>query len=212
MDIKASLFYLASFILLFSAIRVITSKNTVHSVLFLVLTFTQAAVVWMLLGAEFLSIALVLVYVGAVMILFLFVVMMLDVRKEDAARIAKQHLPLAGLIVVLISVEMSSLLISGFNITETAARTTHQIGQQVSNTKALGILMYTEYFYPIEVAAAILLVGMIVAIALTLRRRKDSKHIDPSEQVRVKARDRLEIISFPKQTQGSNLAGRTEES
>lgn len=196
MDIKAFLFYIISTVLLLSAVRVVTTRNSIHSVLFLVLTFTQASIIWMFLKAEFLSISLVLVYVGAVMVLFLFVVMMLDVGKEVVVQVARKHLPVAGAVALVIAVEMSMILMSGSGVGE-AALSQIPKSSSMSNTKALGLLMYTEYFYALEVAAAILLVAMIVAIALTMRHRKDRKAIDPGSQVTVKAKDRLTVVSFP---------------
>lgn len=198
MHITTVMFYVFSSIMLFSAFRVITARNPVHAVLFLVLAFFQASMIWMLLKAEFLSIALVLVYVGAVMVLFLFVVMMLDINIESVRAGFWRNFPLAGLIGVLISLEMIAVLMGGFRGTDVVSGTATLASgaASVSNTKELGFLMYTRYIYPLEVAAAILLVAMIAAIALTLRSRKDTKHIDPSDQVRVKARDRLKLVKM----------------
>lgn len=198
MHITTVMFYVFSSIMLFSAFRVITARNPVHAVLFLVLAFFQASMIWMLLKAEFLSIALVLVYVGAVMVLFLFVVMMLDINIESVRAGFWRNFPLAGLIGVLISLEMIAVLMGGFRGSDVVSGTATLASgaASVSNTKELGFLMYTRYIYPLEVAAAILLVAMIAAIALTLRSRKDTKHIDPSDQVRVKARDRLKLVKM----------------
>jgi NADH-quinone oxidoreductase subunit J len=198
MSATTGLFYIFSVILLFSAFRVITARNPVHAVLFLVLTFFQAAMVWMLLKAEFLSLTLVLVYVGAVMVLFLFVVMMLDVNLEVARVNFWKHFPLAAAVGLVIVFEMGAVLLGGFNVVD-APQALAALGSplvEVSNTKALGMLLYTEYLYPLEVATAILLVAMIAAIALTLRERKDSKHMDPGHQVRVKARDRMTVLKM----------------
>lgn len=195
MSVTTGLFYAFSAILLLAAFRVITARNPIHAVLFLVLTFFQAAMIWMLLKAEFLSITLVLVYVGAVMVLFLFVVMMMDINLEKLGQGFWKHFPLAAIIGVVIALEMSAVLMGGFRVVEDPA--TAGAGSGVSNTKELGKLLYTEYIYPLEVAAGILLVAMIAAIALTLRVRKDSKFINPSEQVRVKARDRLTVVKLP---------------
>ena len=198
MSATTGLFYVFSVILLFSAFRVITARNPVHAVLFLVLTFFQAAMVWMLLKAEFLSLTLVLVYVGAVMVLFLFVVMMLDVNLEVARVNFWKHFPLAAAVGLVIVFEMGAVLLGGFNVVD-APQALAALGSplvEVSNTKALGMLLYTEYLYPLEVATAILLVAMIAAIALTLRERKDSKHMDPGHQVRVKARDRMTVLKM----------------
>ena len=198
MDVKTGLFYVFSAVLLFAAFRVITARNPVHAALFLVLTFFQAAMVWMLLKAEFLSIVLVLVYVGAVMVLFLFVVMMLDINVDSARQGFWKHFPLAAVVGVLIALEMAAVLMGGFRGTEEplAAAAVGQATGQLSNTRELGKLLYTQYLYPLEVAGAILLVAMIAAIALTLRQRKDSKFVSPSDQVRVKARDRLTVVKM----------------
>ena len=197
MDVKTGLFYIFSTVLLLAAFRVITARNPVHAVLFLVLAFFQASMIWMLLKAEFLAIILVLVYVGAVMVLFLFVVMMLDVKIEGARVGFWKHFPLAAVVAVLIVLEMSALLMGGFNVTESpGVLAAAQSGVQVSNTRELGLLLYTQYLYPLEVAAAVLLLAMIAAIALTLRHRKDVKTIDPSLQVQVKAVDRLVVLKM----------------
>ncbi len=152
--------------------------------------------IWMLLKAEFLSLSLILVYVGAVMVLFLFVVMMLDVNHESLRDGFWKHFPLAAIVGVVIILEMSAVLMGGFRVTEDlhAASTLNNAGAAISNTRELGKLLYTEYIYPLEVAAAILLVAMIAAIALTLRHRKDSKAVSASDQVRVKAKDRMIVV------------------
>ncbi|MBX9959155.1 MAG: NADH-quinone oxidoreductase subunit J [Burkholderiaceae bacterium] len=195
MDVKTGFFFLFSAVLLFAAFRVITARNPVHAVLYLMLSFSQASAIWLLLEAEFLAVALVLVYLGAVMVLFLFVVMMLDVKIDQMRRGFWKHLPLAATLGAIVVFEMAAVLLTGFRVTEEPA-VAQAIGEavEVDNAKALGILLYTEYVYPIQVAAAILLVAMIAAIALTLRERKDSKAIDPAIQVRVRAADRLQIV------------------
>lgn len=196
MSVTTGLFYAFSAVLLFAAFRVITARNPVHAALFLVLTFFQAAMIWMLLKAEFLSITLVLVYVGAVMVLFLFVVMMLDVNVENLRIGFWNHFPLAAVVGVVIALEMSAVLMGGFRIVDDA----HSVAPvavgnaSVSNTQELGVLLYTKYIYPLEVAAAVLLVAMIAAIALTLRARKDSKYVSPGDQVRVRSRDRMTVV------------------
>ena len=199
MDVKTGLFYLFSTLMLFAAFRVITARNPVHAALYLVLAFFQASGIWILLKAEFLGIALVLVYVGAVMVLFLFVVMMLDINIDSVRVGFWKHFPLAAGFGALIALEMSAVLMGGFRITEepkAAAALASGAGKlaQVSNTKDLGVLLYTQYLYPLEIAAVILLVAIIAAIALTLRQRKDSKYVNPADQVRVKARDRMHVI------------------
>ena len=194
MSVTTGLFYVFSTIMLLEAFRVITARNPIHAVLFLVLTFFQAAMIWMLLKAEFLAITLVLVYVGAVMVLFLFVVMMMDINMEDMRRGFWKHFPFAAIVGVVIALEMSAVLMGGFRVVDEPASVASVA--PVSNTKELGKLLYTQYIYPLEVAAAILLVAMIAAIALTLRARKDSKFISPSDQVRVKSRDRLKVVKL----------------
>lgn len=198
MDVKTGLFYIFSVVLLVSAFRVITARNPVHAVLFLVLTFFQASMLWMLLKAEFLALSLVLVYVGAVMVLFLFVVMMLDIKLDSLREGFWKHFPLAAVVGVLIILEMSAVLMSGFRVTEEPAAipVVGQVVAEVSNTRELGKLLYTQYLYPLEVAAAILLLAMIAAIALTLRQRKDVKALDPGAQVRVKSVDRMKTIKM----------------
>jgi NADH-quinone oxidoreductase subunit J len=150
--------------------------------------------IWMLLKAEFLAIALVLVYVGAVMVLFLFVVMMLDVKLEGLRTGFWKHFPLAALVGVVITLEMVGVLMGGFRVADLPDVAGSAL--QISNTKELGLLMYTRYIYPLEIAAAILLVAMIAAIALTLRTRKDTKYTNPGDQVRVKARDRMKVVKM----------------
>ncbi len=199
MDTTSALFYLFSAVMLFAAFRVITASNTVHAALYLVLAFFQASGLWMLLKAEFLSITLVLVYVGAVMVLFLFVVMMLDVNIESLRKGFWRHFPVAATMGALIALELAAVLMGGFRSTQPIATFTNSATDplaQASNTKELGILIYTQYLYPLEVAAVILLVAIIAAIALTLRSRKDSKYQDPSEQVRVKASDRVQLVKM----------------
>ena len=201
MDAKTGFFYLFSVVLLFAAFRVITARNPVHAVLHLILAFSQAAAIWLLLKAEFLAIVLVLVYLGAVMVLFLFVVMMLDIHIDTIGKGFWKHFPLAAFVGALIALEMAAVVIGGFrgmDEPKAAAVVLDAAGQVVpySNAKALGKLLYTEYLYPVEIAAVILLVAMVAAIALTLRQRKDTKAIDPSMQVRVRARDRLQVVKL----------------
>ena len=198
MDIRTGFFYLFSAVLLFASFRVITARNPVYAALYLVLAFFQAAAVWLLLKAEFLAITLVLVYVGAVMVLFLFVVMMLDINVDALRAGFWKHFPLAASVGALIALEMAAVLMAGFRLGEEprAVPAMVQGAAQYSNTKELGTLLYTQYLYPLEVAAVILLVAIIAAIALTLRQRKDSKAVDPAYQVRVKARDRLQVVKM----------------
>ena len=196
MDVKAGLFYVFAALLLFAAFRVVTARNPVHAALYLVLSFVQAAMIWMLLGAEFLAMALVLVYVGAVMVLFLFVVMMLDINFDNIRQGFWRHLPLAGVIGAVIVLEMAAVLMGIRQSEPKAMAVVQSLSGQVSNTRDLGILLYTEYVYPVQIAAVILLVAIIAAIALTLRERKDTKHIGADAQVRVRARDRLRVVQI----------------
>lgn len=193
MSVTTGLFFAFSAILLFAAFRVITSRNPVHAALYLVLTFFQASLIWMLLKAEFLSIALVLVYVGAVMVLFLFVVMMMDVNVENLRVGFWKHFPFAAFVGVLIALEMAAVLMGGFRVVDAPSAVA---AAGTSNTKELGTLLFTQYLLPLEVAAAILLVAMIAAIALTLRARKDSKYVSPGDQVRVRSRDRMTVLKM----------------
>lgn len=195
MSVTTGLFYVFSAVLLFAAFRVITARNPVHAALFLVLTFFQASMVWMLLKAEFLSITLVLVYVGAVMVLFLFVVMMMDINVENLRVGFWNHFPLAAAVGVVIALEMAAVLMGGFRVVEDPLAVADVPGG-LSNTQQLGKLIYTQYIFPLEIAAAILLVAMIAAIALTLRARKDSKYVSPGDQVRVKAGDRMTVVKM----------------
>ena len=198
MDLKAGLFYVFSALLLFAAFRVVTARNPVHAALYLVLAFFQASLIWMLLKAEFLAIALVLVYVGAVMVLFLFVVMMLDINIDSVRQGFWRHFPLAGAVGALIALEMAAVLMGGFRVSEEprSLAVAGQVAAQVSNTRDLGKLLYSVYVFPVQIAAVILLVAIIAAIALTLRGRKDSKHIGASEQIRVRAADRLQLVKL----------------
>ena len=198
MDVKSGLFYFFSIVLLFAAFRVITARNPVYAVLYLVLAFFQASALWILLQAEFLAIALVLVYVGAVMVLFLFVVMMLDINVDSLREGFWKHFPLAAAVGVLTALEMAAVLMGGFRISEEpkAVAALGQAAHQYSNTRELGKLLYTQYQYPLEIAAMILLVAIIAAIALTLRQRKDVKYVNPADQVRARSKDRLEVVKM----------------
>ncbi|RSZ29286.1 NADH-quinone oxidoreductase subunit J [Variovorax beijingensis] len=196
MDVKTGLFYLFAAVLLFAAFRVITARNPVYAALYLVLAFFQASAIWLLLRAEFLAISLVLVYVGAVMVLFLFVVMMLDINVDGLRQGFWKHFPLAAGVGALIALEMAAVLMGGFRLAE-PSRAGAAMAANSSNTLELGKLLYSEYLYPLEIAAVILLVAIVAAIALTLRTRKDSKYVNPSDQVRVKARDRVRIVQMP---------------
>ena len=194
MNFETILFYFFAASAVFSALRVITARNPLHSVMFLVLAFVSSAGIWMLLEAEFLAIALVLVYVGAVMVLFLFVVMMLDINIEKLRKDFLQWLPAGTLLATLIVVQMTFVL---GDKSVSSGMTAAKHAADYSNTKEIGRLIYTDYVYPFELAAVLLLVAMVAAIALTFRRRRDSKRQDVSWQVNVKRNDRVRIISMP---------------
>ncbi len=198
MSVTPFLFYLFAAVLLFSALRVVTASNTVHAVLYLVLAFAQGSCLWMMLGAEFLSITLILVYVGAVMVLFMFVVMMLDIKLERHSQGFWGRFGLAVFIGILIAGEMILVLSTvGSPGLSPNLMTVPDGAGRASNTAALGQILFGEYILLVQIAACILLVAMVVAISLTLRERKDSKLIHASWQVAVKAKDRMEIIKMP---------------
>ncbi|TCV90814.1 NADH-quinone oxidoreductase subunit J [Sulfurirhabdus autotrophica] len=195
MNFETFVFYFFSAILLFAAVRVITARNPVHSALFLVLAFFTAAGLWIMLEAEFLAITLVLVYVGAVMVLFLFVVMMLDINLDRLREGFWNYLPLAAIVAVFMVFEMVVVLGSKhFGLSIVPAPQTHAAGY--SNTKELGRLLYTEYVYPFEIAAVVLLVAIVAAIALTMRRRKNTKSQDAAQQIAVRREDRVRLVSM----------------
>jgi NADH-quinone oxidoreductase subunit J len=191
-----AVFLVFSVILVIAALCVIIVRNPVHSALFLVLAFFTAAALWILLRAEFLAIALVLVYVGAVMVLFLFVVMMLDINLERLRAGFWSYLPL-GAAVGLVMVAEMILVLGGRHFGLEALPSPAGPGPGYSNTKELGRLLYTEYAYPFELAAVVLLVAIVAAIALTLRRRKDTKYQDPARQVLAKRSERVRLVSMP---------------
>jgi NADH-quinone oxidoreductase subunit J len=195
MSFQVFVFYLLAGLMLFAAIRVVTSRNPVHSALFLVLAFVSCSGLWLLLEAEFLAIALVLVYVGAVMVLFLFVVMMLDINVDALRADFWRHFPLAALVGVVIALEMAAVLLGGFRLEASPAP--DAAATRLGNTKLLGIEVYTHYLYPLQIAAVLLLVAIVAAIALTLRKRKDSRFLNPSQQVRVTKAQRLRIVRMP---------------
>ncbi|MEY4598381.1 MAG: dehydrogenase subunit [Pseudomonadota bacterium] len=201
MTFQQLIFWFFSAVLIFASLRVITARNPVHAALFLVLAFCTAAGIWIQLEAEFLGIALVLVYVGAVMVLFLFVVMMLDINIEKLRQGFWSYLPVGATVALLLVAEMALVLTGPWFGLEAAPQPT-SAPAGYSNTKELGRLLYTDYVYPFELAAVILLVAIVAAIALTLRRRKHGKYIDPGEQVQVKRNDRLKIVSMPAEKKG----------
>ena len=185
-------FYTLAAILLFAAVRVITTRNPVHAALHLVLAFFTAAGIWLLLQAEFLAIALVLVYVGAVMVLFLFVVMMLDINIDKLREGFWDYLPMAGIIGLLMAVEMAMVLGGKyFGASKAVAKP-----EDYSNTAELGRVLYTDYLLPFELASVVLLVAIVAAIVLTLRDRKESKSMNAADQVLAKKADRLRIVKM----------------
>jgi len=195
MSFEKFLFYVFAALLVFAATMVITRKNPVHSALFLVLAFFNSAGLWMLAEAEFLAIALVLVYVGAVMVLFLFVVMMLDINIAELRAGFVRNAPVAILVAVLMVVEM--ILVVGparFGLEAFAAPEPKD--GNYSNTEQLGLELFTNHLYAFEIAAVILLVGIVAAIGLTMRKRPETKYQDPSRQVTVKASDRLRVVKM----------------
>jgi NADH-quinone oxidoreductase subunit J len=200
----AFFFYLFAAVTVFSALRVVTARNPVHSALFLVLTFFSAAAIWLLLKAEFLAITLVLVYIGAVMVLFLFVVMMLDVNVDKMRQGFWGNLPVAGVVGVAIVLELAAVLWHQFGAVR--AMDAPRLPADYSNTKALGRLIYTEYVYAFEIAAVILLVAIVAAIALTLRRRAGVKSQVIGDQVRVRSRDRIRLVTMPSSTPAAPAA------
>ncbi|UOD51046.1 NADH-quinone oxidoreductase subunit J [Orrella daihaiensis] len=195
MNFTTVLFYILAAVLVVAAIRVVTAKSPITAALFLILAFANASMIWMLLGAEFLSLLLVLVYVGAVMVLFLFVVMMLDIKSEIMREGMRRYLPLGLIIGLIMVVEMSFVLMQSWGDIGPAA----QMSDDYNNTRTLGELMYTQYVYAVEIGAVILLVGMIAAISLTLRRRKDVRYNNPGAAVRVKAKDRVRLVDLKPQ-------------
>ena len=195
MGFEKFLFYVFALILVFAAVRVITVRNPVHAALFLVLAFFTSAALWLLIEAEFLAITLVLVYVGAVMVLFLFVVMMLDINIAELRAGFVRNAPVAILVALAMVVEL--VLVVGpqrFGIDKVAVPAAKPV--EYSNTEELGLTLFTQHLYAFEIAAVILLVGIVAAIGLTMRKRPETKYQNPSRQVTVKAKDRLRIIKM----------------
>jgi NADH-quinone oxidoreductase subunit J len=195
MEFKQLIFYFFSSVLVFAAIMVITVRNPVKAALFLVLAFFNAAGLWLLLQAEFLAIVLVLVYVGAVMVLFLFVVMMLDINLVRLREGFGEYLPIGGLVAVLLVLEMA-IVLSGNHFSPEGLPEPAGLPAEHSNTRALGRVLYTWYVYPFEIAAVILLVAIVAAIVLTMRRRKDTKYQNPGRQISVKRADRVRMVKM----------------
>jgi NADH-quinone oxidoreductase subunit J len=209
MEFKTVLFYIFSAITVVAALRVITARNPVHAALFLVLAFFNVAGLWMLLQAEFLALALIMVYVGAVMVLFLFVVMMLDINIERVRQGFWNNLPLGALVGLLMVGEMAVVL-SGryFGL---ASLPPQNMPANYSNTKELARLLYTDYAYPFEIASVILLVAIIVAVMLTLRGRKDNKAMHSSDQIAVKAKDRMRLVKMAPEVEPPAAAAKPGE-
>jgi NADH-quinone oxidoreductase subunit J len=200
MELTTILFYFLAAIMVVSGLRVITARNPVHAVLWLVLAFFTTGALWILLQAEFLAIALIMVYVGAVMVLFLFVVMMLDINIERLRQGFWSYLPLGATVGLLMVVEMAMVLAGRyFGLSVLPEPAAPPVGY--SNTKELGRLLFTDYVYPFELASVILLVAIIAAVVLTLRRRKDTKYQNVSEQLAVKRNDRLRIVTMASETE-----------
>jgi NADH-quinone oxidoreductase subunit J len=193
MTFQTVVFYVFAGLMVFAGLRVISTRNPVQAALWLVLAFFTAAALWLLLQAEFLAIALVLVYVGAVMVLFLFVVMMLDVNFDNLRQHFKSYVPVGVLVGTLVLLEMTLVIVSSA-IGGTSALPPVPAG---SNTRALGRLIYVDYVYPFEIAAVVLLVAIVAAIALTHRTRKATKYQDPARQVKVRREDRVRIVQIP---------------
>jgi len=202
-------FYLFSAILIFAGLRVITARNPVHAVLYLVLAFFTSGMIWMLMQAEFLAIAIVLIYVGAVMVLFLFVVMMLDINVDKMREGFWRYLPV-GLVVAMIMVAEMTMVLNGRYFRLENQPAPQAVDAAYSNTQGLAKVIFTDYAYPFELASLLLLVAMIAAVVLTYRRREETKHIDPAAQIAVKAKDRLVIHSIPAEKE-EIVSERTEE-
>ena len=194
MEFKTFVFYFLSAVLVYASLRVVTLRNPVHAALHLVLAFFSASGVWVLLQAEFLAITLVLVYVGAVMVLFLFVVMMLDINIDRLREGFWSYFPLGASVALLMHVEMGFVLRVAFQ--DRLESATQQTEASFSNVKQIGSLLFTDYVYPFELASIILLVGIVAAVSLTLRGKRKSKSVSPSQQVFVKAKDRVRILKM----------------
>lgn len=195
MEFRTFVFYFLSTILVFAALRVVTLRNPVHAALHLVLAFFSASGIWILLQAEFLAISLILVYVGAVMVLFLFVVMLLDINLDRLREGFWSYLPLGAIVALLIVAEMG--LVLGGMYSGVLESDVPQVEAGFSNVQAIGRLLFTEYVYPFELASVVLLVGIVAATALTLRGKRKSKSVSPSQQVFVKAKDRVRVLKMP---------------
>ncbi len=201
MSLEQIIFYTFSAVLIFCAFQVITVRNPIHAALFLVLAFFTTAAIWLMLEAEFLAIVLVLVYVGAVMVLFLFVIMMLDINTAEMRAGFIKYLPVGAGVAVAMIIEMALVVSSGY-FSEDKMPSPARHGAEYSNTKELGMILYTEYVYAFELAAVILLVAIVAAIALTLRRRPETRYINPGDQVAVKREDRVRLVKMTAEKKG----------
>ncbi len=195
MMFSSAIFYVFAAILIFAGLRVVTTRNPVHAALWLVLCFFTSAGIWLLLGAEFLAITLVLVYVGAVMVLFLFVIMMLDINFDSMRKNFRSYIPVGATVGVLVLLEMA-LVVIGSGLEADAAPAAAAGG----NTRALGLLLYVDYVYPFEIAAVVLLVAIVAAITLTQRKRRATKHQDPGRQVKVQRDARVRLLDLPSES------------
>jgi NADH-quinone oxidoreductase subunit J len=209
MGIESILFYFFAAILVAAAATVITVRNPVHAVLFLVLAFFTSAALWLMLEAEFLAIALVLVYVGAVMVLFLFVVMMLDINLAPLREGFIKYLPVGAVVAGIMFVEMAMVVgAKRFGFDSYGEGLKH--AADYSNTKELGGVLYTVYVYPFEIAAAILLVAIVAAIALTMRRRPQTKYQDPAQQVMINRGDRVRVVKMAAEKKAATTAAQAD--
>ncbi|WP_250434884.1 NADH-quinone oxidoreductase subunit J [Caballeronia sp. ATUFL_F2_KS9A] len=207
MEFTIVLFYIFALLLVVSALKVITSRNPVSSALFLVLAFFNAAAIWMLLQAEFLAILLVLVYVGAVMVLFLFVVMMLDINIDVLRKDFRRFVPLASIVGAIIVIETALILWHGYGGTITPETSTAVTGAAaMSNTQLIGKVIYTDYIFAFEIAGLVLLVAIIAAISLTIRDKKDKKTQTVSQQVKVRREDRVRLVKMQAETQAPDAS------
>jgi NADH-quinone oxidoreductase subunit J len=195
MSLTEILFYAFSAVLIVAAMGVITARNPVHAALFLVFAFFNSAILWLLMEAEFLAIVLVLVYVGAVMVLFLFVVMMLDINVAQMREGFTRYAPLGIVIAALVVIEIGSVVwVKQLGVDAAPALATGAEGY--SNTRDLGELLYTKYLYPFELAAVLLLLAIVAAISLTMRQRRGVKTQDIAAQVSVRAKDRIRLVKM----------------
>jgi NADH-quinone oxidoreductase subunit J len=199
MTYELAAFWTFATVTVLAALGVILVRNPVHAVLSLVLTFFSAAMLWLLLQAEFLGVVLVLVYIGAVMVLFLFVVMMLDINTAPLREGFVRHLPLTGAVVVLMAVEMV-MLIGRQRFDVGLSATDPAVAAGKSNIQWIGETLFSRYILPFEIAAVILTVALVVAVMLTLRRRPGTKHQDPSRQVAVRRDDRVRLVKMKAET------------